>query len=93
MLAGLAFCEILSQYPQSAFQGSAGVTRAGQQQFATHTLRVHLLGLDSNVLRNIQRRRDDNKNKIFAFEGGGAWGERSIFWSKNGDFRRFRTTF
>ena len=25
--AGLAFCEMLSQYPQSAFQGSAGVSR------------------------------------------------------------------
>ena len=24
MLAGLAFCEILSQYPQSAFQGLCG---------------------------------------------------------------------
>ena len=28
------------------FGGPAGVTRGGQQQFATQTLRVHLLGLD-----------------------------------------------
>ena len=39
MLAGLAFCEMLSQYPRSAFQGLCGVTRGGQQQFATQTLR------------------------------------------------------
>ena len=29
------------------FRGSAGVTRGGQEQFATQTLRVHLLGLES----------------------------------------------
>ena len=29
MLAGLAFYEMLSQHPWSAFQGSAGVTRGG----------------------------------------------------------------
>ena len=48
MLAGLAFCEMLSQYPRSAFRGSAGVTRlrGGQQQLATQMLRVHLLGID-----------------------------------------------
>ena len=46
MLAGLAFCEIVSQYPQSAFRGLSGVTTKGQQQFATQTLRVHLLGRD-----------------------------------------------
>ena len=46
VLAGLAFLnfEMRSQYPQSAFQGSVGVTRDGQQQFATQTLRVHLRG-------------------------------------------------
>ena len=44
MLAGLVFCEMLSQYPQSAFKGPPRV--GGQQQFATQTLRVHLLGLD-----------------------------------------------
>ena len=50
MLAGLAFCEMLSQYPRSAFQGlRAGITRGGQQQLATQTLRVHLLGLDSAI--------------------------------------------
>ena len=32
------------------FRGSAGVSRGGQQQFATQTLRVHLLGLDSMAL-------------------------------------------
>ena len=36
---------MLSQYPQSA-QGLWRVTRGGQQQFATQTLRVHLLGID-----------------------------------------------
>ena len=46
MLAGLAFCEMLSQYTQSAFQGSPGVARGCQQQFATQTLCVRLLGLD-----------------------------------------------
>ena len=45
VLAGLAFCELPSQY-RLLFRGSAGVTRVGQQQFATQTLRVHLLGLD-----------------------------------------------
>ena len=44
MLAGLVFCEMLSQYPQAAFQGSPRV--AGGVSFATQTLRVHLLGLD-----------------------------------------------
>ena len=34
------------------FRGSAGFTRKGQQQFATQTLRVHLLGLDS-VAKNV----------------------------------------
>ena len=34
------------QYPRSAFQGLCGVTRGGQRQFATQTLRVHLLGID-----------------------------------------------
>ena len=29
MLAGLAFCEMLSQYPQSAFRGLPGVARGG----------------------------------------------------------------
>ena len=46
MLAWLAFCEMLSQYPQSAFRRFRGVTRGGQQQFATQTLRVHLLGIE-----------------------------------------------
>ena len=47
VLAGLAFCEMLSQSPRSAFQGHCcGVTRGGQQQFATQAFRVHLLGLE-----------------------------------------------
>ena len=29
------------------FRGSAGVTRGGQRQFATQTLRVHFLGIES----------------------------------------------
>ena len=44
MLAGLAFCEM------RAFQGFSGGSPGGQQQFATQTLRVHLLGLDSRLL-------------------------------------------
>ena len=47
MLAGWAFCEMLPQYPQSASQGVSGVASGGQQQFATQTLRVHLLGIES----------------------------------------------
>ena len=31
------------------FRRSAGVTRKGQQQFATQTLRVHLLGIDEGI--------------------------------------------
>ena len=51
MLAGLVFCEMLSQYPQSAFQGSLRVAGGGggQQQFATQTIRVHLLGLEKTL--------------------------------------------
>ena len=37
-------------------------------------------------LRQTRRRRDDNKNKIFAFEGGGGWGQRGKS-SKNARFR------
>ena len=36
----------LPQYARSAFQGFCGVTRGGQQHFATQILRVHLLGMD-----------------------------------------------
>ena len=50
VLAGLAFCEMLSQYPRSAFRGSAGVMRGGQQQIATQTLCVHLLGIEGTTL-------------------------------------------
>ena len=46
VLTGLAFFEMLSLYPRSAFQGFCGVTRGGQQQLATQTLRVHLLGIE-----------------------------------------------
>ena len=46
VLPGLGCCEMLSQYPRSTFQGLCGVTRGGQQQFATQTLRVRLLGID-----------------------------------------------
>ena len=38
---------MLSQYPQSAFQGFSGVARGGQQQFAAQTLRVHLLSVNN----------------------------------------------
>ena len=40
MLGGLVFWEMLSQYPQSAFQGSPRVAQGGQQQFSSQTLRV-----------------------------------------------------
>ena len=48
VLAGLACCEMLSQYPESALQGLSAVAGGGggQQQFVTQTLRVHLLGID-----------------------------------------------
>ena len=46
VLARIAFCEMLSQYPWSALRGCAEVTKGGQQQFATQTLRVHLLGIE-----------------------------------------------
>ena len=49
MLAGLAFCEMLSQYPQLAFHGVLRGSLGGQQQFVTQTLRVHLLGLDTQL--------------------------------------------
>ena len=50
VLAAWAFCEMLSQYPQSASQGcSGGVAGKGQQEFATQTLRVHLLGIDYSL--------------------------------------------
>ena len=53
--AGLAFCEMLSQYPRSDFQCvSAGVTREGQRQFATQILRVHLLGIEKGCLQHMQ---------------------------------------
>ena len=46
VLAGLAFCEMVSQYSRSVFQGLCGGHQRGQQQFATQTLRVHLLGIE-----------------------------------------------
>ena len=55
VLAGRALHEILSQYPLSAFQGFsrgflgvAGGGGKGQQQFATQTPCVHLLGIEIN---------------------------------------------
>ena len=47
VLAGLAFCKMLSQDPVCFSWGCpAGSGGGGQQQFATQTLCVHLLGLD-----------------------------------------------
>ena len=46
MLAGLALCEMPSQDLQSAFRDFRGGPRRGQQQSATQTLRVHLLGIE-----------------------------------------------
>ena len=55
VLTGLAFCEMPSQYLQSAFWGlSGGGPQRGQQQSATQTLRVHLLGIESGTFRNLQ---------------------------------------
>ena len=50
VLAGLAICEMLSQYPQSAFEGLSGVAGGGQQQFAAQTLRVNLPGIENRVV-------------------------------------------
>ena len=50
VLAGLPFCEMLSHYPQSTFQGVLWGLPGGQQQSATQTLRVHLLGLESSLI-------------------------------------------
>ena len=52
MFAVLVFCEMLSQYPQSAFQGLSGVTKGGQQHFAAQALRIHLLGIEERTLRS-----------------------------------------
>ena len=41
VLAGLAFWEMVSQYPQSAFMGFSEGRRGREQQFATQTLLVH----------------------------------------------------
>ena len=49
MLAGLAFCEMPSQYLEPAFQGRSGGPQRGQQQFANQTLRVHLLGREKTL--------------------------------------------
>ena len=54
MLAGLAFGEM--QCPEAPFQGLAGVAGGGQQQLATQTLRVHLLGVDIQELSEKARR-------------------------------------
>ena len=53
-LAELACFEMLSQSPRSALQGSA----VGQQQFATQTLRVHLLGIEESPSRNVLQGRE-----------------------------------
>ena len=47
--ARISFCEMLSQYPRAAFRGFCGGHRQGQQQFATQTLRVHLLGIEKSM--------------------------------------------
>ena len=47
-----AGCEMLSHYPQSAYQGFPLVAGGCQQQFATQTLRVHLLGIDPEFITN-----------------------------------------
>ena len=78
MLAGLAFCEMLSQCPRSAFQG---VTREGQQQFATQTLRVHLLGIE--VFNKLKTTPTPNKNDSYGIKGGvrmpNFWGPYAVF--------------
>ena len=45
---------ILSQYPQSAFQGVLGGRQGVQQQLATQTLRVHLLGTDQSPIADAE---------------------------------------
>ena len=66
MRAGLAFCEMLSLYQQSVFRGSLGGRRGGQQQFATQTIRVHLLGLEKVTLVNSVQARCIAKTSGFA---------------------------
>ena len=61
VLAGLAFLEMLSQYPQSAFYGVLRGSPEGQQQFATQTLRVLLLGLELRVVLYLNQRKGQNE--------------------------------
>ena len=37
-------------YPQAAFQTLSGGCRGGQHQFATQTLRIHLIGIDQGLI-------------------------------------------
>ena len=68
MLAGLAFCEMLSQVPTFCYSGVLrGSPEGGQQQFATQVLRVHLLGIDNRALVQaiFEAIRNAFKNRIF----------------------------
>ena len=75
VFALLAFSEILSQYPRSAFRGSAGVARRSQQQFATQTLRVNCARYRQNAGKNAPKslfcrlRRDKDLFSFSAFRG------------------------
>ena len=54
--------------------------RAARHPLSPHLLHPHLRQPNSKLFQvkggppECQRRRDDNKNKICAFEGGGPWG-------------------
>ena len=61
------------------FGGKSG-TPGGLQKVCAKKVCAHFCFL------YFQRRRDDNKNKIFAFEGGGPWGQRGKS-CKNACFR------
>ena len=47
------------------FRGSAGVATGGQQQFATQTLRVHLLGIDQKDRSLLRCAHGKNKGEAF----------------------------
>ena len=57
---------MLSQYPLSAFhRGSPGSPGGVQQQFATQTLRVHVLGLEKHEGQGVlQQGRGDSRISI-----------------------------
>ena len=67
MLAGLAFCAMLSQYPRSAFQGFSGGLQRESAAVATQTLRVQLLGKSQRVkTQRVKTSENFAEDKMFA---------------------------